>query len=290
MSNHLVRGSELFSSWKRTILSGLRPVTWDLADSASPLSRVQAGPGRVTVLGGLPGGGKTALTMQLMMDALRLSHDLRVLVANVEMPPEELLNRQLSRVSGIDLKTIQDRCFAANHTERLQAGFAVLESIIDRLGFVRGPFSFENVARAADELGPQIFLLDYLQRFSSTADDRRGGIDQSMNWIREFAASGACVFFVSALARQKDAKGQSGYKAETLSLASFRDSSEIEFGVDDAYILATGKNPAERTLKHLKSRNGECRDILLGFNGAIQRFEGKSPDGGTKPDEGWWDK
>lgn len=291
MANNLIRGSEMFGGWKRGILSGKPPVRWAMADDASPLTAIHAGPGRVTALGGLPGGGKTALTMQLMTDGLRLSDELRVLVANVEMPPDELMNRQLSRLSGIDLRTIQERTFAADHMDRLQSGFAELESIIERLGFVRGPFTFENVAHAADELDPQILVLDYLQRFTvSTSDDRRGGLDQSMSWIRQFADSGSCVFVVSALARQKNARGQNGYDPESLSLASFRDSSEIEFGVDDAYILATGKEPSERILKHLKSRNGECRDIALEFDGAVQRFGGTFIDDIASQAESWWDK
>lgn len=289
---NLIRGDELFRDWKRELLSGKPPVRWELADDSSPLSSVQAGPGRVTALGGLPGGGKTALAMQLMTDGLRLSDDLRVLVANVEMPPDELMNRQLSRLSGIDLRTIQERSFAADHMERLHTGFAELELIIERLGFVRGPFTFERVAAAADELEPQILVLDYLQRFQSSAsvDDRRGGLDQSMSLIRKFADSGSCVFVVSALARQKNARGQNSYDSKSLSLASFRDSSEIEFGVDDAYILTTGKDPTERTLMHLKSRNGECRDIALEFNGAVQRFSGTFVDDVVSQAESWWQK
>lgn len=291
MANNLIRGSDLFTGWKRAILSGKRPVQWALADDSSPLSSIQAGPGRVTVLGGLPGGGKTALAMQLITDALRLAEDLRVLVANVEMPPNELLNRQLSRLSGIDLKTVQDRSFSPDHEERLQHGFTQIESIIERLGFVKGPFSFENVADAADEMEPQIFVLDYLQRFTTTAlEDRRGGIDQSMNCIRQFAEAGAFVLVISALARQKDSKGRTGYKAESLGLSSFRDSSEIEFGVDDAYILAADKDPAQPTLMHLKSRNGECRHIALKFDGAVQRFGGCVITDASSQAKSWWQK
>ena len=99
--------------------------------------------------------------------------------------------------------------------ERLHAGFSELELIVGRLGFVRGPFTLENVAHAADELEPEILVLDYLQRFQGSAsDDRRGGLDESMSLIRKFADSGSCVFVVSALSRQKNAAGRSGYDAE----------------------------------------------------------------------------
>jgi replicative DNA helicase len=292
MGNNLIRGNELFSNWKRDLLSGTPPIRWALADESSPLKAIQAGPGRVTTLGGLPGGGKTAFVMQLMTDGLRLSDELRVLVANVEMAPGVLMDRQLSRLSGIDLNIIQDRKFLSDHRERLKVGFDELESIVSRLGFVRGPFTFENVAAAADELEPQILVLDYLQRFQSSAssDDRRGGLDQSMSLIRRFADAGSCVFVVSALSRQKNSQGRSGYDAETLTMAAFRDSSEIEFGTDDAYILTTGKEPSERVLKHLKSRNGECRDIPLEFDGAVQRFSGTFIDDVASQAESWWQK
>lgn len=291
MASNLIRGDELFSNWKRNLLSNEAPVRWALADEDSPLNAIKAEPGKVVALGGQPGSGKTALVLQLVTDGLRLSDELRVLVANVEMAPDVLLDRQLSRLSGIDLNIVQERKFTAEHMERLHTGFSKLELICGRLGFVKGPFTFENVGRAADELEPQILVLDYLPRFQSSAsEDRRGGIDESMSLIRQFADSGCCVFVVSALARQKNSKGQTGYQADSLSLASFRDSSEIEFGADDAYILATGKQGGERTLKHLKSRNGECRDIALEFAGAIQRFGGTFIDDVVSQSKSWWQK
>ena len=288
---NLIRADQLFMGWKRDLLSGKPPVRWALADEDSPLNAIQAEPGRVKALGGQPGSGKTALVLQLVTDGLRLCDKLRVLVANVEMAPDVLLDRQLSRLSGIDLTIVQDRKFTAEHMERLHAGFSELESICGRLGFVQGPFTLENVARAADELEPEILVLDYLQRFQGSAsDDRRGGLDQSMSLIRKFADSGSCVFVVSALSRQKNAAGRSGYDAETLTMAAFRDSSEIEFACDDAFILTTGKEPNERTLKHLKARNGECRDIALEFDGAVQRFGGTFVDDIATKAESWWQK
>jgi len=290
-SKHLIRANTLLSNWKEDLLGGELPVRWQLADESCPLSAIFAEPGRVNVLGGGPGSGKTAFVSQLTVDGLRLNDSLRVLWANVEMAPDALLNRQLSRLSGIDLNLIQDRMFGPEHMERIHNGLTQLEAVASRLGFVAGPFTMTNVASAADELGPQIIVLDYLQRFQcSASDDKRGGLDKSMSWIRQFADAGCCVFVISALARQKNAQGVSGYSAENLTMAAFRDSSELEFGADDAYILATGKEPHERTLKHLKSRNGECRDIDLEFDGRVQRFSGTFVDDIASEPESWWQK
>ena len=55
-------------------------------------------------------------------------------------------------------------------------------------------------------------------------------------------------------------------------LASFRESSELEYGADGAFLLVRG-DPAAATLRHVKSRHGEPLDVPLRFDGACQRFE-----------------
>ena len=65
------------------------------------------------------------------------------------------------------------------------------------------------------------------------------------------------------MARTKDRKGRSSYDGDGLNLASFRESSELEFGADDAFILVADDDQDDAvTLRHLKSRHGECRDMV----------------------------
>jgi replicative DNA helicase len=62
-----------------------------------------------------------------------------------------------------------------------------------------------------------------------------------------------------------------------LNLASFRESSELEFGADDAFILiADPKNHDLVTLRHLKARHTEPRDIELTFDRRRQHFAAAS--------------
>jgi hypothetical protein len=49
----------------------------------------------------------------------------------------------------------------------------------------------------------------------------------------------------SPLMESADAKGRSSYSGEGLNLASFRESSELEFGADDAFILHPDGDDAE---------------------------------------------
>src|SRR5262249_12436599 len=85
---------------------------------------------------------------------------------------------------------------------------------------------------------------------------------------------------VAAVARSRDNKGRSSYAGDALGLASFRESSELEFGADDAFILAPDDEDGETvTLRHLKARNGEPCDLRLLFDRRYERctVEGARP-------------
>ena len=130
------------------------------------------------LLGGAPGAGKTAFTMQLIVDALRLTPTLKACVCNVEMPPEVLLDRQLARLSGISLTTIRQRQFDENHVDRIDTALNTLEPVAERLCFVRPPFDLFNVAATADSFQADVIVLDYIQRIPAPGkhSDRRGSV------------------------------------------------------------------------------------------------------------------
>ena len=274
--------SDVLDPWREDILHGTPPTLYPAG--SGDLARIEIGPGRVSLFGGAPGQGKTAFTTQLTFDALGLTPGLRALICSVEMSPGVLLNRQLARLADIDLNAIRDRRIGADDADRLDRGLSALEALSDRLAFVRPPFDLANVAASADAFDAGLIVLDYIQRIGPPGDhgDRRGSVDASMGYLRQFADAGAALIVVAAVSRSKDSKGRSSY-SEGLNLASFRESSELEFGADDAFILAPGDDsddtapPSRVVLKHLKSRHGETRDINLTFDGRHQRFTHADP-------------
>ena len=199
-----ITGADALHNWRDDVLSGKPPTFYPIGDGE--LRRIEIGPGLVTLIGGAPGAGKTAFTMQAVIDALRLTPTLRAVVCNIEMPPGVLLDRQLARLSGIDLTTIRYRRLREEHTERINAG---------------------------------LIVLDYIQRIQPPGEhgDKRGSVDATMSHLRAFADAGVAVVVLSAVGRTKDKAGKSSYSGEGLNLASFRESSELEFGADDAFIL-----------------------------------------------------
>ena len=285
---HYSVAADVLADWRDDVLTGRAPVLYPCG--AGELARIELGPGRVLLLGGAPGAGKTAFSCQLVFDALRLSPGLRAMVCNVEMAPTALLDRQLARLSGVALDVIRKRQLGAVHADRIDQALATLEPLAERLAFCRPPYDLANVAATADEFNAGVIVLDYIQRIPPPGEhaDRRHSVDATMNHLRAFADAGVAVFVVSAVGRGKDSRGGSSYRSDALSLASFRESSELEFGADDAFLLAPDREPGAVTLRHLKSRYGECRDLELTFDGAHQRFApaATADSSAPKPDAG----
>jgi replicative DNA helicase len=267
--------ADVLHGWRDDVLSGRPPTLYPAG--AGALARLELGPGIVTLIGGAPGAGKTAFTMQLLLDALRLTPTLKAVVCNIEMPPAVLLDRQLARLSGVPVTDIRHRRLTEAHAGRIDRGLHTLDALAERLAFVRPPYTLDNVAATADAVGADVLLLDYIQRIAPAGEhaDRRGAVDATMGYLRQFADAGVAVVVVAAVARSRDSKGRSSY-AEGLSLASFRESSELEFGADDAFLLtpdpAAGDDRGAVLLRHLKSRHGEAADLPLRFERRYQRF------------------
>jgi len=270
---HYTVAADALTDWRDSLFNGTRPVLYKCG--AGTLGGIEIGPGRVVLVGGLPGGGKSALAMQLTVDALRATPTLRAVVASVEMSPAVLLDRQLARLAGVPLDAIAHRQLDGAHAERIDRGLHTLETVADRLAFVDAPYGLSNIAAVADDFHGELLVLDYLQRIKPPGDhgDRRGSVDALMDYLRQFADAGCAVLCVSAMARTKDRKGRSSYDGDSLSLASFRESSELEYGADTAYSLVPSPaDPESVTLRCLKHRHGEPVSVALRFERRFQRF------------------
>lgn len=272
--NYVSVADMLAMGWQQDVLHGQPPAAWTIGFG---LERLELSPGRVWLLGGSPGSGKTCLVMQIVTDALISHPDLRAVIANVEMPPDALLERQLARLSGVSLSTIRRRQLTDAHAGRIAGAMETLTSIAGRLAFIGAPYHIEHIKAAASYFGCDLLVVDYIQRVQDAGGggDKRTVINGLMSSIREFADDKHAAIVVSAVSRNKDSKGKSTYA--DLSLSSFRESSELEYGADDAFIITTQGNKA--ILNHLKSRYGETGEISMSFNGAVQRFD---PAGAAK--------
>ena len=221
----------LLPIWEQDVRSGNPPLRFAVGEGE--LGHLTVGPGLVTLIGGAPGVGKTALVMQCVLDALRLNPELRAVICNVEMSPSVLLDRQLARLSGVDVTFIRDRQLTRDHGDRIRQGIDARPCGGATL-LCAAAFQPRQHRRHGGGSWAHLLLLDYIQRIPPPGShgDRRGSIDATMQHLRQFAEEG-CAVVVAAVARQRDQRGRSSYDSDLLSLASFRESSELEFAPDD---------------------------------------------------------
>lgn len=272
-----VTGKALFDAWHGEVISKTPPPTWASVDPV--FEPFEIGPNRIILLGGAPGSGKTALLCQWVFGLLANNPDLRVLIGNVEMPPHALLNRQLARLSGVPLTTIHKREVEPADEIKLRAAFEGMRPLIDRLAFATDPHKLASIATAASDFEADLLLVDYLQRVAAATKTTgtREQVNALMSELRQIADKGQVgILAAAALSRSRDRKGNNSYGAATL--ASFRESSEAEYGSDDCLILAPtdhnhGNLVRPMLLTHAKSRYGEQRDVALTFHRRFQRFE-----------------
>lgn len=268
MTPNLTTGADLIGTWLADVESGTPPARFVLA---APFVPLDVRPGRLLLLGGPPGAGKTAALLQAGFDLLRLNPVARVLVANVEMPPALLLERVVSRLSGVPLTAIADRALGAEDLARVRAVADALKPVGERLAFLGAPFALEHVAAAGTAFGADVLVLDYIQRFSVGTDgkDQRERLETAVTVLRRFCDAGAAVFCAAAVARQKGASGSS-YRG--LNLASFRGSSELEFGADACYLIVPDGDGPGVLFQCEKNRYGPAADFRATFDPAVQSF------------------
>jgi len=184
-----------------------------------------------------------------------------------------LLERVLARLTGIPAELIIERRLDDTlHGERLAVRLAAMAEFSPRLHFLTPPFAWPNIVAGLQATKPQILLLDYLQRIAPPADceNTRAAVAASMDCARRIADAGVAVLALSAVGRVGDGK----VKYSGLGLGSFRESSDIECGADDAFILSRDRPEDETalTLKHVKCRRGKPIDLPLRFRGDVLSF------------------
>jgi replicative DNA helicase len=268
------------------VLTGEPPPEYHF--DAKPWGMLAFRPREITCIGGPPNCGKTGLTMKMTTGALLMNPKLRAVYACVEMDERILMERTLARLSGVYLSKILKRDRDAFFKDRIEAARARLESLADRLMFVRRPFTMIDVRAACEEFQPDIVVLDYVQRIA--ADERlleeRQQVTEAMTQARLLADQGPAVLLIAALNRQSSGQSQKRANAtddNVNDLAAFRGGSDIEYSIDDGYVLTKDRDnavsisgeeykPKKLVLRHLKARNSLIMHIPLIFDGRLQEF------------------
>jgi hypothetical protein len=266
------------------------------------LADLGVGPGRITLIGGVPKVGKTDLVNQVSLDAVREDPSLVALICNTEMGWPALQRRMISRLSGIPAEILIGERWDEHIAARVRQAECEMKEIAQdveektqgwgsRLVFGEPPCNLVNAACHLENLlssserqtGQTIVVLDFVQCFKTVnrtalaawrrAWDRdeidtppplTSDLSQVMSDVRAMARTGLAFIVVSRLNRQ-------GY--EDAALGGFHGSGELEYQCDNAFILTRDEaRPGVVNLRHVASRDSEPRDRFLRFDGRIHRF------------------
>jgi replicative DNA helicase len=255
------------------IASGTMPKLFRLGPA---LDGIEIGYGLVCTFGGPPGGGKTTLVMQVMAEALEYQSDLRVVVANRESPMEVLLQRELARRSGVHSRAIRFGDCKPKQLQAIKVAVDELRPLLERVSSLNEPGELPMLKRLLTEK-PGLLILDYIQKFAPSGEVK-AGVTEVMTTARQFARAGWGVLALSATARTQT-KNRSSQDSQQLNLASFRDSSEIEYQSDAAYLIVDNEGPdseatiRKTTIQCVKNRHGEKTNKVVNFNMPQSRFE-----------------
>lgn len=230
------------------------------APAGTDLATVPFELGRLTVVGGETGVGKSSLVHQQAVDAVLAGAD-GFSTWCVELTAQDIWRKQLARLSGVPVSEIPPH--RKDFGPALRYAYEMLEEVADDIEFLSPDLSLRQIYER--DLCGKILIIDYIQRLRvDGVSDARASMDQAMARLRELATAGRAVVIVSSLAR-----GRTGIDA-------FRESGEIEYGADYAYV-ATKTADGGVLLTNVKNRWGALRDVQLAVDWPTMTFRDADP-------------
>lgn len=220
--------------------------------------------------------------MQAIFAAVSNQPKLRALIANAEMPLAVLLKRELTRRSGVPSRALRFADLTPHQLQSVETAAEGLRPLLSRVESLSPPFTIGKLVTACSERPPGLVIVDYLQKFADGGSDARQGVNAVMTGLRQIASQGWAVLAMSATTRTKSASG-SGHDSKSLTMASMKESGEIEFNADSIYLIRDQglvtdgvKGIHNIELDHCKNRHGPLTSIELVFD--MPKSEFRKPD------------
>lgn len=231
--------------------------------------------GDFILLGGYSSAGKTMLSLQF---ALALAEKYRVGYFTLETSPRKLTDRLIAHMAQVPLSAIKE-CRLEGEDARRASGAA---RRLDKLPLDLIPASgmtVRDIQAVTLNRRYQVIFVDYLQIISAQGKSRYEQVTNISMGLHTLAqAHRIAVFALAQLSRPEKVSG----KPQPPSLASFRESGQLEQDADAALLLwpeDPNDNRSDRVLKIAKNKDGERGRLMLAFSGALQTFTTVQQDG-----------
>lgn len=236
-------------------------------------------PGEQTIIAARPSVGKTAIGLNIVMNAC-VRNDIPTLVVTLEMSIEALCRRLLSAWHRIPLKQLKEGKFNENDMVGIRSFTALLAKkpihFIDAISGMDCNRLCAAIRRNVRKHGVKLVVIDYLQKIkpSQKQEKRTYEVAEVSEALKAAAVqSGAALLTLAQLNRNCEDR------ATPPRLSDLADSGQIERDADTVALLHRDRAKDDGREAHLivaKQRDGEIGDVQLHFDGQYCRFENHS--------------
>ena len=229
------------------------------------------------VIAGRPSMGKTALALNMAEVAAKKNET--ALIFSMEMPTEQLIDRELANLGSIPLNLIRSGKLRDEHWPRLTAAFNELNGLpmdIDdspalSIGEVR--LRAKQVQR---EKGLGVIVIDYIQLMRGKGNNRTEEVSEISRGLKAIAKElKVPVIALSQLNRSLEARPN-----KRPIMSDLRESGSIEQDADlilfvyrDEYYNEESPHKGIAEINIAKQRQGETGKVFTKFTGHLCRFE-----------------
>lgn len=238
-------------------------------------------PGTLTVLAGRPGMGKSALGLQIAIQAAQRNRP--TLFFSLEMTAEELVDRIVAMNVGVDTMAVRKRLLTADEWEKAWKVWADAGSWPVYLDCTPALSTAQIGARCRKmqaKAGLDLVVVDYLQRVSDSPTQVTRTRNELVGLMTKRLKSLALELKVPVLLLCQLNRGVETTQDKRPGLAHLRDSGEIEQDADNVWFVYRPEYYWPDRREHqgkaeviiAKHRNGPTGSIWLQFDRRLARF------------------
>lgn len=238
-------------------------------------------PGDLIVIGGLPGGGKTALAQQIADRAV--ARGIPGLAVSMEMPEEQLIDRKFAARASIAMTDLRRGAISEWHWSRIGVVAAELDAwplYVDDTATQTITSLMSSARIAARRFGIKFMVVDYLQLMHGSRKRRGESREQEVSEISKGLKAIAMELKIPVFVLAQFNRGPEQRADGRPKKSDFRESGAIEQDADACVLIWRQKNKSTLILD--KNRFGPTGDVDVEFDGARTTFkqaETQSADG-----------
>ncbi len=285
----------------------LAQLCWDQHSEATPPAamkwgipqlddHISADKGTVTVLGGRPSSGKSAMAINMMVNAAQ--NGVKVWFVSIEMPKKDVVARAEAILSGVPLSAIMGRMTDAEKDAVIavqqQHADTLNNIVVHHVGSISTVDFMALAARKAERDGVGLIVIDYMQimevdhRLHKTEYDR---VTEVSKVIRRTAReNNVPILALSQLKRPS-------HEGKAAGMGDMRSSGQIE---QDAHVILalnrTQERPDNIAVSILKNRNGTIGEVDVWCDLSVGRVGGRhggwnrpnDPFANQQPNDPWF--